>query len=175
MQFVILGLLLAGPLSLYDVHKRFTGSISLFYAASFGSIQRALKQAHAEGWVTVEASSDSRRRKKLYEVTALGRKEWHEWMMAPVTGTNAESLMLAKTYLLGQLPVSERGECLAVLRARMTEDAEALASLAANLDNIDTAPDLREVYRYQRATLDYGIRSHALALAWLDELEQELR
>lgn len=55
MRFVILGLLLSGPLSLYDVHKHFTGSISLFYAASFGSIQRALKQAHAEGWVTVEA------------------------------------------------------------------------------------------------------------------------
>lgn len=95
-------------------------------------------------------------------------------MMAPVTGTNAESLMLAKTYLLGRLPVFERSECLAVLRAKMVEDTEALTSLAADLDNIETAPELREVYRYQRATLDYGIRSHALALAWLDELEQEL-
>lgn len=173
MRFVILGLLLSGPLSLYDVHKQFSGSISLFYAASFGSIQRALKQAQAEGWVTVEASSDSRRGKKLYEVTALGRKEWHEWMMTPVTGSNAESLMLAKAYLLGRLPVVERSECLAVLRAKMVEDAEALTSLAADLDNIETAPRLREVYRYQRATLNYGIRSHALALAWLDELEQE--
>lgn len=54
MQFLILGLLLDGPHSLYDVHKRFTGGISLFYAASFGSIQRALKQLEEHGRVTVE-------------------------------------------------------------------------------------------------------------------------
>lgn len=175
MRFVILGLLLDGRLSLYDVHKRFTGSVSLFYAASFGSIQRALAHAHTAGWVAAEASADSRRRKKLYELTARGRQAWHEWMMAPVTGANAESLMLAKAYFLGELPIPERGECLAVLRASMAEGAGALASLAADLDRVEVAPEAQEAYRYQRATLDYGIRSHAVALTWLDELKQELR
>ena len=173
MRFVILGLLLGGPLSLYDLHKHFTGGISLFYAASFGSIQRALKQVHADGWATVEEPTGSRRRKKLYAVTELGREKWREWMMAPPTGSDAESILLAKVYHLGRLPANERTRCLAVLRARMREDAHALEALAASLDSTEVPRGLREIYRYQRATLDYGIRSHSLALEWLDELQHD--
>lgn len=172
MQFLILGLLLGGPLSLYDVHKRFTGGISLFYAASFGSIQRALAKAEAQGWVVAEDEIGSRRRRKLYEVTGLGRTEWRSWMTAPPTGSDPGPAMLARIYLLGWLPAVERAECLAAIRSRLTEDAGALAALATSLDGGEQPPKVRELYRYQRATLDYGIRSHALALAWLDELER---
>lgn len=167
---LILGLLLDGPHSLYDVHKRFTGGISLFYAASFGSIQRALRQLDDHGWVTVENAADSRRRKKLYTVTYRGRQAWDEWMRAPITGADSEPMMLAKVYLLGQIPVGERDECLATIRARVVEDADALAALSETLDDAPVPDDLRENYRYQRATLDYGIRSQSLMLEWLDEL-----
>ena len=44
MRFLILGILLDGPLSLYDMRKQFAAGISLFYTASSGSIQRALGQ-----------------------------------------------------------------------------------------------------------------------------------
>lgn len=41
MRFLILGTLLDGPLSLYDMRKQSAAGITLFYTASFGSIQRA--------------------------------------------------------------------------------------------------------------------------------------
>lgn len=125
-QFLILGILLDGPLSLYNVHKRFTGGISLFHAASFGSIQRALRQLDAQGWVTATNAADSPRRKKLYAITDPGREAWRDWMRAPITASDTEPTMLAKVYLLGQLPVAERGGCLAAIRARVTEDADTL-------------------------------------------------
>ncbi|RAA52293.1 PadR family transcriptional regulator, partial [Burkholderia multivorans] len=54
MVFLLLGLLHDGPRTLYDLHRRFSRGISLFYAASFGSIQRALDRARDSGWVTVD-------------------------------------------------------------------------------------------------------------------------
>lgn len=42
MRFLILGTLLDGPLPLYDMRKQSAAGITLFYTASFGSIQRAL-------------------------------------------------------------------------------------------------------------------------------------
>ncbi len=171
MRYLILGLLLGGPLSLYDVHKCFTGGISLFYAASFGSIQRALANAEEQGWVTVMDEIGSRRRKRLYEVTERGRDEWRRWMKSAPTGSDTEQAMLARIYLLGWLAPEDRAECLTAIRSRLMEDAEALASLATRLDDGEKPSEVREIYRYQRATLDYGIRSHSLVLAWLDELE----
>lgn len=173
MQFLILGILLEGPLALYDVHKRFAGGISLFYAASFGSIQRALRQLESQGWAIPMEAPDARRRKKLYVVTDAGREAWHDWMLSPITGSDAEPMMLARIYLLGSLPESERGACVETVRARLTSDDEALSSLAAELDATVIPAAALEVFRYRRATLDYGIRSHALALAWLDDLEEK--
>ncbi len=171
MQYLILGILLGGPLTLYDVHKRFTAGISLFYAASFGSIQHALRQLGAQEWVTPAAAGDAgRRKKKLYIITEPGRRAWREWMHAPITGSDAEPIMLARIYLLGLLPTEERGECLALIRGRMVQDADALAALADRIDDSEIPDAVREVFRYQRATLDYGMRAHALALEWLDQL-----
>lgn len=171
MQFLILGLLLDGPHSLYDVHKRFTGGISLFYAASFGSIQRALKQLEEHGRVTVEKAADSRRRKRLYSSTVQGREAWHQWMLSPIIGSDVDQMMLSKIFLLGHLPPSERSECIALIRMRVGEEANALGELADRLDDEAVPIELREIYRYQRATLNHGIGRSSLTLEWLDELE----
>lgn len=170
MQFLILGLLLEGPLSLYDLRKRFAAGISLFYAASFGGIQRALGQVESRDWVTRVDADDTRRRKKLYVIEDSGRRAWREWMLSPITGSDAEPLMLAKVYLLGSLPAEERSECLRILRERVAADADSLASLAAELDESEIPDHAGEVYRYRRATLDYGLRSHALMAQWLEEV-----
>ncbi|WP_308799982.1 PadR family transcriptional regulator [Agromyces silvae] len=170
MRFLILGVLLEGALSLYDVHKRFTGGISLFYAASFGSIQRALEQLESLGWATSAAEEGSARRKRLYTVTSTGRDAWREWMLAPLTGSDPEPTMLARVYLLGSLPQVDRAGCIAELRRRIDTDAAALEDLAARLSETHVPESLDEIARYRRATLDYGIRSHALAAAWLAEL-----
>lgn len=172
MQFLILGILLGGPLSLYDVHKHFAGGISLFYAASFGSIQRALRQLEAAGRVQAVEAEDSRRRKKLHVVTDAGRAAWREWMLSPITGSDAEPAILARIYLLGHLPMSERAACLDAVQERLTGDLETLRSLAGTVDSATIPDDAAEAHRFRRATLDYGIRSHSLALAWVEELRQ---
>jgi len=171
-QFVILGLLLSGPLSLYDVHKRFRAGISLFYSASFGSLQRALTQLVSQGDVTVADDPASPRRKKLHSITADGRRRWREWMLDPLPeGADAETLMLAKVFQLGHLSSSEeRRAVLDLARQRAAASLAELRALEAQLDAQEVPAEHRGVFRYQHATLDHGLRASELALSWIDEL-----
>lgn len=146
--------------------------ISLFYAASFGSIQRALRQLEAKGWVETLDAEGSRRRKKLHLITEPGRAAWRAWMHEPISGSDAEPTILARVYLLGRLPKSERAECLDAAQERLSGDLEAVESLAAQVDSVTIPDDLAEAHRFRRATLDYGIRSHSLALTWLEDLRR---
>lgn len=176
MQYVILGVLLGGPLSLYDVRKRFSAGISLFYSASLGSLQRALQQLVADGSVTVADAVGDARGKKLHSVTERGRERWRRWMLAPVPdGGDAEKVVLAKVYLLGRLDdPRDRAAVLTALRARVADAEAGLRTLEHAVDAAahGVADADRAVFAYQRATLDYGLRAHGLLLAWLDELAE---
>lgn len=174
MQAVILGLLLTGPLSLYDIRKHFSAGIALFYSASFGSIQRALDTLVAEGAVEVSAADDSRRHRKLHTVTDQGRLQWRNWMLEPIPeGTSAETVVLAKVFLLGRLEAAtDRAAVLDTIRESLAATVGSLLALGSELDSAapDLAPGHRTVHDYQRATLDYGIRAHDLMINWIDEL-----
>jgi DNA-binding PadR family transcriptional regulator len=177
--FVILGLLLTGPLSLYDLHKRFTAGISLFYSASYGSLQRSLTQLVAEGAVTVSDDPGSARRRKLHAITPSGRAQWREWMLSPLpTGADAETVLLAKVFLLGRLDTpADRRRVLAAAREQAAATLAELDGVRRELDaQAPMLPDEhREVFAYQRAVLEYGLRTARLAAAWVDELEGGVR
>lgn len=176
MQFVILGLLLTGPLSLYDVRKRFSAGISLFYSASFGSLQRALANLVDDGSVAVDAADDDRRGRKLYTITALGRDRWREWMLAPVPiGSSAETVVLAKVFLLGRLEdQDDRAAVLTAIGAHIDSALGSLRTLAVEVDAQarDLTDEHHQLYAYQRATLDYGVRAHELMATWIGELRE---
>ena len=170
MQHVILGLLiLHGPLSLYAVQRHFQQGVSLFYSASFGSITRALTQLAAQGSVTVAAASADARGRKPYTVTDAGRASWRAWMLSP------ETTALARVFFLGLLPDADRPAAVASIRARIEADLAELEGVARSLDGAEIPAEFAEVFAFQRATLDYGIRSNRLALAWCDELPARAR
>lgn len=171
MRFVIIGLLLSGPLSLYEVQRRFSSVISLFYSASSGSIQRALRTLVEDSYVTVVDDAESPRGRKLHYVTDEGRDAWRAWMLEPITGSDLEQAMLARVFFLGQLEAAdERMRVLAGIRERAEAELERLDAIKAPV----SAPEAAELNRtqiYRFATLDYGVRSTRLALDWLRELE----
>ena len=171
MQFLILGLLVHGPLSAYELRKRFTADISLFYSASLGSIQRALAVLDSQGWATKRLIDGTGRQKHLYAITEAGQEAWRDWMLSPITDRDAEQSGLAKVYLLGSMPPEDRPGVIALLRLRIAADLERLAALQTEIDATPAPAPLQDVARFRRATLDYGVRAHELMTRWLDELE----
>ncbi|MGB3909391.1 MAG: PadR family transcriptional regulator [Pseudolysinimonas sp.] len=160
---VILGLLLIGPATLYTLNKQFEQGISLFYSASFGSIRSALTVLLDKRLVTVAESVENGRSKKTYSITDAGRAAFTEWMLAPIAGGNLETVALSKLYLLGLLPAEARSGILNDIADRIAHDERQLEQLAGMLDTMELPPEYREIFRYQRLTLDYGLMSHRAA------------
>ncbi|MCY7324957.1 MAG: PadR family transcriptional regulator [Microbacteriaceae bacterium] len=171
---VILGLLLVGPATLYALTKQFEQGISLFYSASLGSLRAAVTVLLERGLVTVAGSVENGRNKKTYSITDAGRAAFAEWMTAPITGGDLETIALSKVYFLGMLTdTASRATVLAGILDRIRADQRQLESLAGHLDAVDIPPEYAEIFRYQRITLDYGLLSHRTARKFFESLAQK--
>ncbi|GAB3532012.1 hypothetical protein GCM10027403_03470 [Arthrobacter tecti] len=91
------------PRSLYDLHSRFAEGLSHVYAASYGSIHRALRQLQAADDIALVEALDASRNKKQYMATTQGRHTWSEWMKQPLPTEDSEATMLARVFLLDLL------------------------------------------------------------------------
>ena len=172
---VILGLLFISPSTLYTLNKQFEQGISLFYSASLGSIRTALTVLLDKGFVTVADSVENGRSKKTYTITEAGQAAFVEWMLAPITTGDLETIALSKLYLLGLLPADARAGILADITTRIAAVETELEQLGVMLDSLELPDDYREVFRYQRLTLDYGLAAHRMAHEFYAKLQRDAR
>lgn len=157
---VVLGLLFLAPCTLYSLKKQFEGGISLFYSASLGSIGTALVVLTERGHVVVSESVENGRSKKTFSVTERGRSAFLAWMREPITQRDFETIALSRLFFLGLLPKPDRSEVLARIHERQQADEAALRELALQLDAMEVPAEHREVFRYQRQVLEYGLLSY---------------
>ncbi|MGR0321035.1 PadR family transcriptional regulator [Agromyces sp. ZXT2-3] len=171
---VILGLLmLLGPQTLYSLNLQFRRGPSLFYRASFGSLQSALRGLVASGYVTVHEATESGRNKRIHTITDDGVAAFHAWIRSPLAGGDLEVAALSRLFLLGLVDdVDERRDILEHIVEEVERELARLEEFAASLDEqVGEVPEeYRDVFRYQRATLDYGLMSHRAGLAWFRDL-----
>lgn len=164
---VVLGLLLlAGPQTIYSLHKLFGQGVSLFYRASLGALRGALAGLLERGEVVYEESIERGRSKKTYRPTEAGVAAFRAWMLGPIAGSDVETVALSKLFLLGLVEsAAERRAILDGVVERIREDADELDALAAELDRLDLPPEAQRALDYQRSALAYGIGAHRFALA----------
>ena len=72
MHFVVLGLLLVQPATIYSLNKQFEASISLFYSASLGALRSALLKLEQAEEVSFTETIENGRHKKIYSITEKG-------------------------------------------------------------------------------------------------------
>ncbi len=161
MAFVVLGLLMLAPHTIYALNKQFEQTISLFYRASLGSLRSALNGLLERGEVEFDETVDNGRAKKVYRVTDAGRETFLAWLTAPIQGSDLETAALSKLFFLGLLPdAAMRRAVLDDIVARASSDLATLETVDAGLDAVEVPPQFAAVFRYQRATLAYGLGSH---------------
>ena len=150
MANVILGLLLTvGPQTIYDLNKQFEAGVSLFYRASLGALRTALAALLARGDVEVE------------EVVEGGRAK----MRDPITASDLETAAMSKTFFLALVPaLDERLAVLDDIIERASADTAELEGVAVHLDSFQVPAEHADAFRFQRATLAYGIGAHRYAV-----------
>ena len=75
---VVLGLLALGPLSGYDIKTIVDRSTRFFWAASYGQIYPELRRLEQAGLVAGESVPTGARPRRVYSLTAEGRKQLRE-------------------------------------------------------------------------------------------------
>ncbi|HSV57188.1 MAG TPA: PadR family transcriptional regulator [Magnetospirillaceae bacterium] len=176
MDFCVLGLLMQGPASLYELNSAFARSLSLFYRASLGSLQAALRKLLGAGYVEIASEEPKGRRKRIYRIREEGRVRFLHLMGSPLPKARLEETALARYYFLGLLPSPvERAAALDRIIADASTALSGLESLSAEISALDIPPEYREIFRYQAGTLEYGLAAHRTALGWFRRRRAEER
>jgi DNA-binding PadR family transcriptional regulator len=175
MENVILGLLLAQSLTLYDMNREFKQNISLFYSASLGSLQIAIKSLLIKGCITFVKQVERGRSKKVYSITSIGREAFFAWMMADTPISKLEVVGLSKVYFLGHMEDPEKKKLIIQdILSKIEIVQNHLQSLDDEIQRYEIPETYQAIAHYRIKTLDYGIRSHALAKQWFEELLAEM-
>ncbi len=175
MEYVILGLLLQQTMTLYEMNREFKHNISLFYSASLGSLQAAVKGLLSKGWITFEEQVDRGRNKKIYTITENGRAAFHAWMQSETPLNKLEVVGLSKVYFLGQIEDDElKKQILREIIQKIELVESQLLQMNLEIGKFEIPPDYRTIARYRVKTLDYGIQAHTFAREWFVELLKEL-
>lgn len=175
MEFVVLGLLMLRELTIYELNQEFKQGISLFYSASYGSLQAAVKHLLEKQLVVFEERVEHGRNKKIYRITPQGREVFYAWMLEEIPPTKLEVLGLAKVYFLGLLTDPElQKRVLREIIAKIDLAANQLAQLNDELARLVLPEEVRKVAHYRIKTLGYGIGSHRFAREWFAALLREI-
>ncbi len=175
MEFVILGLLSLRAMTVYEINKALQRGVSLFYSASFGSINAAIKKMINNGWIEGEEKIENGRNKKIYHINHRGQQAFREWLGSEIEIVKVKEPALTRLYFMGFASDNERirvlEEHISILRD-VLNTLELIKNQSAGLQ----APEGMEVVQsFQRLTLDYGIAFYKFNITWFQTLIESLR
>lgn len=175
MENVVLGLLIIQCLTLYELNQAFKQGISMFYSASYGSLQVAVKSLLGKGYIVFEEKVENGRNKKVYIITEAGRQAFSQWMLDEIPVSKLEVMALAKVYFLGLVDSLEHRKRIVQDIIAKAERIEAqLSALDEHIRHIEIPASHYEIARFQIKTLDYGRKNFAFSKAWFQELLDDL-
>lgn len=177
MEYVVLGLLLLKSMTIYELNQAFKGSISMFYSASYGSLQNATKKLLEKQWITKIEKVENGRNKKIFSINQAGQQAFTEWMFSEINPNKLETTALSKVSFLGLIPSPEdKKQVLQSILNTINQIDQELHQTKIELDQLEPQlpPEYQATFKYQLKPLEYGIRSHQMARQWVQEMIDEL-
>ncbi len=172
-KYAILTMLVRQPLSGYDLVTHFRGSVGFLWHATHQQIYRELEKLRRATLVSCKLVVQSKRpNKKVYSITAKGRRDLLSWVVKPgALQTTQRAEMLLRTYSYGRIDPE-------VARARLVEyrklHEERLARLRTFFDEAVSSPD--EVVRTGALlTLKAGLLHEEAYIRWCDWASEFIR
>jgi DNA-binding PadR family transcriptional regulator len=106
---ILLGFLMYGSMTGYELKKSFSISFSFFSGLSYGSIYPALKKMEEEGLITMRLEvQEGAPNKKVYTITDAGRKAFLRTLKEPFEFERSKSPFLTRLFFFVHLSPKER-------------------------------------------------------------------
>lgn len=166
LEYIILGFLMYGVMSGYDLKQYMAKSTSNFFDASFGSIYPALKRLEERGQISSTEVVDCGKYKKLYTITETGKSDFINWLEQPLKFSKTKLDHLVKVFFLGLLP---KEKALEILQGFIKKVDLVLHELKESQPKIKAKTDM-----FQYSTLLYGINYYKFIIDWSNDLLREL-
>lgn len=175
MEFVILGLLALRAMTVYEINKALERGVSLFYSASFGSINAAIGRLLEKGLISGLEKVENGRNKKIFHLTPSGREAFHDWLNSDIEAEKVKDPGLTRLYFMGLSPAQERIHVLEAHLEKLRRRLDLLSIIHQQSADIEAPPGLEDVRRFQMFTLDYGCAFYAFNITWYQNLLETLK
>jgi DNA-binding PadR family transcriptional regulator len=171
LRFAILGALVHGPASGYDLVRRFDQKLNFVWWASQAAIYGELPRMLTEDLIRPEAQV-GRRGRQLYAITTTGESALRSWLRS-VPARQPRDEMMLRVFSLGQLAPEEAASYLDDLAEQYRTRLEEYRRRARTSTEPDAAVDEAEVL--DRIALDAGIAHEDAMLRWAQQSAARLR
>src|SRR5213595_3976112 len=104
---VVLGLLAMRPRSGYDIKTVVDRSTRFFWAASYGQIYPELRRLEQDGLIEGESVPNGARDRRVYKITAGGRKALEDWLLGDTVTIELRDESLLRLFFADALPHDE--------------------------------------------------------------------
>jgi DNA-binding PadR family transcriptional regulator len=169
LRAVLLGFLTRGDLTGYELKAAMDESVGFFFGASYGSIYPTLRGLEEESLVTSTLVVQSERpNKKVYGLTPEGRAYFLEALKGSPAEDSFRSEFLMQLFFGNH---QDPGRVLALIEDHRTSLRDSLERLRRTEEEIREIPQAR----YGLMCLRYGLDYYENTLAWLDDVQREVR
>lgn len=134
---IVLGFLMDGDLTGYQIKKKMEASTSYFFTTSLGSIYPALKKLEKNDLVEMSTQVKKGRLQKVYSITPGGKTYFRNWLQSEPAAVKLKIDALLKIFFFSFLSETQRekqlGATLTQLQAQ-ADELKALETVAADLE-----------------------------------------
>lgn len=166
-RYAILGMLISGPKSGYDLKQQFEERIGHFWSESLGQIYPALHRLNDDGLVSLRIMRhESRPERKVYRITSRGRAAFHSWLTEPPAPPRVRNELLLKIFFGSEMCPHDVLEHIERFEAEQAELRTLYRFLGEEVERLAGSP---EQLLYWRLALSSGRRVNRARLAWCRE------
>lgn len=173
MEYILLGLMMLKPRTVYEFRRCIGAGLNLMYSCSTGSIQAGLKKLMKEGNISCQETVDHNRKKKVYSVTDAGRAYFAAWVNDPMKAMGEKHPELAKLYFMGFSAPKLREENIRALLSELEENYAVLCAICSQGESMEVPPEAREILHYQLASARFGRDLMQFQIGWYREFLRE--
>ncbi len=166
-SYAVLGLLAGGKMSRYDIAQLAEQSIANFWTIAKSQVYSELSRLEDLGLVKgKDVAQKALPDKRVYEMTALGRKALRGWLESPgYEGDRYRSGFLVKWFFSDSMDASKRSHLL----DQYTQQARArLNALEGAVEYLSSIPEAK----YMRETALLGLMVTRAVVEWTEEVRE---
>jgi DNA-binding PadR family transcriptional regulator len=172
-RYAILGMLMSGPRSGYDLKKDFEEQIGHFWSESLGQIYPTLGRLKDEKLVSVSVKREGvRPERKVYRITKKGETVFREWLTRPAEPIRWRNELLLKVFFGTAMEPTDVLQHIQQLQASELETRSLYQHFA---NEIEARKATTERKLYWRLALSSGRHINQARLNWCRESIEEIK